>query len=357
MTSTNPFEKLSIKQEVDDDDPEEFKEVKSKAQNVPFGIEPKKKKARPQEKQVVEEEGFEEVVKHKQPKKKGDDDEEEENPEHKQRKGINYNTAEMRDYRESQRKQRGGGRQFDRKSGTGRGKEIAKGGAGGKGTWGENPKNIARDFEKNYDDYYFESVLNPKEKKENDEKRVKRERRPKKEKNEGEGEEKEKNGEEGEEEKKEDGEEGGEKKEQKPKKEKKQREKKVLKPEEKLDRPEGAVSVEDYLKSKEKPKEEEKEVKRIQDGEALKKVEEKKDDVLGTTEDGKKKNKKKKDKGKKINQAEIDLNNQVFSNLQVEEGNERKPRGDFRGKRGGRRGGKGGAGEFHYDPKDFPEMK
>ena len=43
-----------------------------------------------------------------------------------------------------------GKRQFDRHSGTGRGKEIAKNGAGGKFTWGTNPKNIAKKGDEEY---------------------------------------------------------------------------------------------------------------------------------------------------------------------------------------------------------------
>merc|ERR1711976_143996 len=58
---------------------------------------------------------------------------------------------------------REGKRQFDKQSGTGRGKEISKNGAGGKGTWGTNPKNVARE-EYNYDEDVFNSALNPKKK-------------------------------------------------------------------------------------------------------------------------------------------------------------------------------------------------
>jgi len=60
-----------------------------------------------------------------------------------------------------------GKRQFERHSGTGRGKEVSKGGAGGQHTWGTNPKNIAKegfrqtDEEYNNDDSYFQSALNP----------------------------------------------------------------------------------------------------------------------------------------------------------------------------------------------------
>ena len=70
-----------------------------------------------------------------------------------------------REYRLKDKPKRG--REYDRQSGTGRGKEIAKGGAGGKGTWGDNPENIAKNYEKyNDDDYYFESALNQEKRKE-----------------------------------------------------------------------------------------------------------------------------------------------------------------------------------------------
>ena len=95
------------------------------------------------------------------------------------RKGVNYG-GKNRDFNQKPSR----GRRFDRQSGTGRGKEVAKGGAGGKGTWGDNSKNIARDFEKNNDDdYYFETALNPEkqekpERQERQERYYKDERRP-----------------------------------------------------------------------------------------------------------------------------------------------------------------------------------
>jgi len=185
--SSNPFEKLHIKrdEEEEDDGQGEFQQVKSKDKNVPFGIEQKKKKQRPKEKVEEEgDEGFEEVPsKFKKKNPENNDEEEIKGDEHKKRKGINYNTAEERDYRTKDKPRRG--RQFDKHSGTGRGKEIAKGGAGGKGTWGENPKTIARNFENNNDDYYFENALNPEKKKERQPKRPKREDK-KEEKKEGE---------------------------------------------------------------------------------------------------------------------------------------------------------------------------
>ena len=113
----------------------------------------------------------------------------------------------------------------------------------------------------------------------------------------------------------------------------------------------------------EKPKEEEqKEVKRIQDGKPLTKVEDKKEDILGTTGPAKKKGKKKKEKD--VNQQEIDLNAELGAHLQIGESYERGPRRGGRGGRGwrgqgrgGRGRGKGRGGGFVYNPEDFPELK
>jgi len=71
-------------------------------------------------------------------------------------------------------------RQFDKHSGTGRGKEISKQGSGGKGTWGTNTKTLAKEGERNfeaeeerfgrYEDRFFENALNPKVKEVKEEK-------------------------------------------------------------------------------------------------------------------------------------------------------------------------------------------
>ena len=291
MSYNNPFEKLNVKRDVDDDDDQgEFTKVKPKDKNVPVGLEQKKKKPRPVEKvEDAGEEGFTEVSKKvKKHRPENDEDEEAKGGEHKKRKGINYNTAEEKDYRLKDKPRRG--RQFDKHSGTGRGKEIAKGGAGGKGTWGENPKNIARDFENDNDDFYFDQALHPEKKKDRPPRKPKKEDKK-------EGEEKE-----GEDKDKEDKKDGEEKKDEEPKK--RRFEPKPLTEEEKLDRPKEAQTLEDYLKKQQKPKEEDekKEVKRIQDGDPLKKREEQKVDILGTTGTGRKKGKKKKEK--EINKEE-----------------------------------------------------
>ena len=61
--SNNPFERLNVKRDADDDDEQgEFQKVKGKEKNVPVGLEQKKKKARPVEKVEDDgEEGFTEV--------------------------------------------------------------------------------------------------------------------------------------------------------------------------------------------------------------------------------------------------------------------------------------------------------
>ena len=333
MATSNPFDKLNVKREDDDDEQGEFEQVKGKDKSIPFGIENKKKKVRPKEK--VEEgndEGFEEVQnKIKKRRPVNEDEEESKGGEHKKRRGINYNTAEEKDYRLRDKPTRG--RKFDRQSGTGRGKEVSKGGAGGKGTWGDNPKNIAKDFEDNNDDYYFESALNP-EKKE-------RPRRQKREnKKEGEGEENNEEKKEGEGE----GERG-----RRERRERREPVKRELKEEEKLKKPDNPISLEDYLKTKEKPKEEEKEVKRVQpEGEKpLTKAEKKQEDILGTSGPGKKKGKKKKQK--ELNKEELDLNAQIGANLEISGAGdrERRPRRDNR---------KGKPKEFQFREEDFPEL-
>jgi len=329
MSTSNPFDKLNVKREEEEEEEPEFKEVKGKVKNVPYGIEQKKKKVRPKEQEKVKEEGGEEgfeEVPSKTKKRRPENVEGEEGEEskgHKKRRGVNFNTQEERDYRLKDKPRRG--RQYDRQSGTGRGKEIAKGGAGGKGTWGDNPKNIAQNY--NDDDYYFDSALNPDKYKER--RRPRREYKKENEEKEGE-------------EKVEEGETKEDKKEEK--KEKYKPRPIEIKEEDKLHRPENEMSLDDYLKSKEKPKEEEKEVERIKDGNPLKKTEKKKEEILGTTGAGKKKEKKKKEKKNQKEEINVDF--------EVGGGN------DYRGgdrRRGGR--GKGRGGYFHFKAEDFPEFK
>ena len=332
---SNPFEKLKIKKEEDEDEEGEFQPVKGKEKSVPIGLE-KKKKPRPAEKveNDKDEEGFTEVSKKtRKHRPEEDDGEESKGGEHRKRKGINFNTAEERDYREKDKPKRG--RQFDRRSGTGRGKEISKGGAGGKGTWGENPKNIARDFENNNDDYFFDQALHPEKRKE------KKDRPPKRTKKEDQKEGEEKEGEQKE----------GEEKKEEEKQNRRRFEPKPLTEEEKLKIPEGAQSLEEYLQKQKKTleSEEKKEVKRVKDGDPLKKREDKKDNIVGTSTTGRKKGKKKKEK--EINKEELDLNAKIGANLMISGANERERRPRKGGNKKGNQENK-----FIFNEKDFPEL-
>ena len=98
--------------------------------------------------------GFEEVVKHKVRPRKNEDPDNNQFPKQKEFHKKKIHVKEENPPRK---------RQYDKKSGTGRGREISKGGAGGKGTWGNNPKDMARKYEKNYDDYYIDAALHPEE--------------------------------------------------------------------------------------------------------------------------------------------------------------------------------------------------
>ena len=96
MSTSNPFDKLNVKREEEDEE-QEFHQVKGKEKNVPYGIEQKKKKVRPKEVEKEEEgeEGFEEVPS-KTKKRREENTEETEEKQHKKRRGVNYNTAEER---------------------------------------------------------------------------------------------------------------------------------------------------------------------------------------------------------------------------------------------------------------------
>jgi hypothetical protein len=159
--SHNPFGKLTIRR--DDDDEETVKQVPTV--NTTVQQEAKKKKVRPEEnkKEVIQhkeesEEGFEVVGKAKGQKVRKANDEEGQQFDQKERKPKNKGAFQDKPPRE-------GKRQFERQSGTGRGKEISKGGAGGHHTWGSNPKQIAKQGENDYysnDDKWFRNALNEK---------------------------------------------------------------------------------------------------------------------------------------------------------------------------------------------------
>ena len=171
-----------------------------------------------------------------------------------------------------------------------RGREIEKDVARSKYTWGENPKNKVRYFEKNYDNFYFEIALNL----------VKKKKR------------------------------GPKIQEEEDKKE----------GEEELKKGDGDVSLEGYLKTKEKPREEEKEIKRIEEDKILIKVEKEEENILSTSVQGKKKGKKKKKNFK-------ELDDKIRTNFEILGiGEKEKKRREKRGKR-----------LFVYNKEDFPNLK
>ena len=150
----NPFDKLSVRR--DEEDQLAIDEIK-KNQALPYEqVDKKKKKIRPEENRIVqnvdEREGFEVVGKKNKSKKLNDEE-------------PNFDVESRKPNNRSLYMDRGdkifvknGKRQYDRHSGTGRGKEIAKGGAGGSHTWGTNTKQIADEVTKHLSepglDYY-----------------------------------------------------------------------------------------------------------------------------------------------------------------------------------------------------------
>jgi hypothetical protein len=164
MATKNPFGLLAIRRDADEE------EVTAKTQensattaplfgNNQAGEQKKKKKVRPEEKKKLEEvqpedeEGFS-VVKKKVPTRPRVQAEEEETTGKTEEKPKKFKKLDPQYVKEN--KFNSEKRVFDRHSGTGRGKEISKGGAGGKHTWGNNPKNVARE----YPDYNNDEACN-----------------------------------------------------------------------------------------------------------------------------------------------------------------------------------------------------
>ena len=229
-------------------------------------------------------------------------------------------------------------REYERHSGTGRGKEVAKGGAGGRGTWGDNPKNIARNYERNNDDYIINSALNPEAQKERKERYEKKEKYVKEEK----GEETPK------EEKKE-----GEFEDKKHKKGERTFEPKEIPEAEKLKIPEGAISVEEFLKQKAAKTSEVKQVEEPKETESLQVKAKEENNSIGLSVEVNKKEKKLKQK--KVNKKEEELNQQVFENLKVED-NSNNNRRRYDDKRHYNKGGHQKKDNFHFNPDEFPEL-
>ena len=198
-----------------------------------------------------------------------------------------------------------------------------------KHTWDEKTKNKFKYYEKYDDNYYFERALNPVKKREIPE------RPPNKQKNEDKKEGKEE-GENGEEKKEveEESIKGNENKEYRPRE---------VKEEEKLNEKNHCISLKGYLKEKEEGKE----IKKIQNGQSLTKIEKKEENILATSVIGRKKEKKK--KLKEVKKEELELNSKMKFYFKESERNHRiRQRGRGRGRLGLRK--------FVYNEEDFPKF-
>lgn len=159
MASKNPFGNLKINREDDDDDDMVVVNRKNSvsASNYQSNTEmKKKKKVRPEEKTQNQEsvqeitEGFEVVGKQaKRPNTRRSNNEEGEEFKKENKKTHKGTGNNDRVYNKTRPQKR----QYERHSGTGRGKETAKGGAGGRTVWGDNPEQIARQAKNSRDDY------------------------------------------------------------------------------------------------------------------------------------------------------------------------------------------------------------
>ena len=166
MASKNPFERLNV---IHDDDDDHVTTSSTKQQPL-FQVTQevkKKKKIRPEEKKKLEEEanqntdqvqndeGFSEVRKKAPRNMQNKFDEETEQEGFQRRDQANIKNKGAYHPRNNQRG-RGGKRLFDRHSGTGRGKEISKEGAGSGTTWG-NADQLAKVEAKGeyYEDEYY----------------------------------------------------------------------------------------------------------------------------------------------------------------------------------------------------------
>ena len=146
----NPFEKLRIKDDMEEEEDDFITVGHKKKQFISYSKPDetkKKKKIRPEEKKRLEEETnknqdqqtsiqeFKQVCKQKRiNQNEGDINYLIENA---IEEGTNlYHPFKYSDYKEQPRYPREGKRLYDRRSGTGRGREISKQGAGGKNTWG-----------------------------------------------------------------------------------------------------------------------------------------------------------------------------------------------------------------------------
>ena len=153
--NNNPFNKLKVQREE-----EEFVTVTSKKQEKqekPLA-QPKK---RPVDEHDEDKDGFETVGKVEKKRFVNKNTEEEAG---QTKPGVNVDNQRHHKKHVGEVRVGSNQRAFDRHSGTGRGKEIKKEGAGGKGTWG-NQERAAKKEVYDYDDssdYYFNRVLHQK---------------------------------------------------------------------------------------------------------------------------------------------------------------------------------------------------
>ena len=112
------------------------------------------------------------------------------------------------------------------------------------------------------------------------------------------------------------------------------------------------MSVEDFLKTKQPKKAEEKVVEKPKETEGLQVKTKEESAALGLSVEVSKKEKKQKEK--KVNKQEEDLNQKVFGNLQVEDTTNTRRKYDDR--RGHKKGGHQKKDKFHFNPEDFPEL-
>lgn len=362
MASKNPFGQLTVRRDEEDEEHLQQNQVKASTATPLFSTTDqanKKKKVRPDEKKVSEETsninsnynddtGFEVVGQ----KKKGQNrqrtnQDEDQNINVKPR----FHEKNQGSYLPRNEKVAPGKRQFERQSGTGRGKEIKKGGAGGHHTWGNNAKVLAKEYEKREGDegYYdqrenrlFENALNPKQKRTNDQETVNEEQtnnlneQVKVENKDTKEETKENTNEQAREETYE-------------RKRKNKEEVVEVNEAELLKRPENPLSLADYkqqllVKNQGLVSNQNKEVKRNDDPN-LKLNEKKEEAELGVSEA--KKVQKKQTKERKENKQEVDLNRLIGGNLKVEDRTDNRTNYN-----NNNRGGK----KFQFNADDFPEL-
>jgi hypothetical protein len=371
--SRNPFGQLSVHRDEEDEDTPTQTQTQTTVTKTTQPLfstqqeQKKKKKVRPDENKTTQEshdndEGFQVVNKNKQkttyPKTRNDDYVTDEK--------FGKDNPNKRPYKERSNFVAPGKRQFEKHSGTGRGKEISKGGAGGKHTWGANTKVIAKDAQKHeggdYYDYrdedYFNSALNAKPREKKDEKTVQETTEDKTTTTTGDNKDKEKDKtttEQGEDttnkgENVTGEEQFNDKRKKKKKGDQVDDDKKDL-----LERPENAISLTEWREQQKKNQNTtQKQVVRTHDTDLVESK--KKDDEFLGIQSEQKKNKNKPKKEKKVDSKEAELNVVIGQSIKTDDGSDR--RDDRRDNRGGR--GKNWDNKndkkFQFKAEDFPEL-